>query len=131
MTDPLKIVIVEDDALIAMDLAELLMGMGHDVCSIACTEAQAVAAGLRCKPDLMIVDGALAEGSGIAAMAQILEHFCVPHLYVTGDPHHPLELVPGAVVLGRPFTVQDLAVGMARALLGPGSTSPNHARQIA
>ena len=131
MTDPLKIVIVEDDALIAMDLAELLMGMGHDVCFIACTEAQAVSAGLRCKPDLMIVDWALAQGSGIAAMAQILEHLYVPHLYVTGDPHNTLQLVPGAVVLSKPFTLQELTVGMGKALLGPGKSSSDHARQIA
>ena len=128
--DSLKVVIVEDNAIIAMDFAELLMGMGHDVCAIACTEDQAVAAGLRWEPDLMIVDGALAEGSGVAAMAQILEYFYVSHLYVTGDPHQTLQLVPGAVVLSKPFTLQELTVGIDKALRGPGNSTPNHARQI-
>jgi len=115
MTEPLKIVIVEDDALIAMDMAELLMELGHEICVIACTEAQAVAAGLRFKPDLMIVDGNLAEGSGVAAMAQIQEHIVIPHLYITGDPQQILQKAPGAVVLTKPFTMHRLADGIARA----------------
>ena len=39
MTVGRRIVIVEDDVLIAMDLADLLIAMGHDVCAIATTEA--------------------------------------------------------------------------------------------
>jgi DNA-binding response OmpR family regulator len=123
---PLRIVIAEDDALIAMDMAELLMGLGHDVCAIACTEAQAVDAGLRCEPDLMIVDGALADGSGVSAMAQVLKHRSVPYLYVTGDTHHTLQLAPDAVVVGKPFNLQELTVGMGKALQGLG----NHTTDI-
>ena len=37
VTEGLGIVVVEDDALIAMDLADLLIGMGHDVRAIAQT----------------------------------------------------------------------------------------------
>jgi CheY-like chemotaxis protein len=40
---PLRILIVDDDALIAMFLAELLEGMGHRVCASVATEAEAVA----------------------------------------------------------------------------------------
>jgi two-component system, response regulator PdtaR len=38
----LRILVVEDDALIAMLLAELLAGLGHNVCATAATEAHAV-----------------------------------------------------------------------------------------
>jgi len=116
VTGGLRIVIVEDDALIAMDLADLLIGMGHDVRAIASTEAEAIAAEIRCEPNLMIVDGNLAEGSGPSAMRQILARRYVPHLYVTGDPQSLLRLAQHAVVVAKPFNMHALSNGIARAL---------------
>lgn len=115
MSGGLRIVLVEDDGLIAMDLAELLIGMGHDVCAIASNEADAEAAAARCQPDLMIVDGALRGGSGVAAMQRILLAGDVAHLYVTGNPWAVLELVPAAIVVTKPFTLRALERGMAAA----------------
>ncbi|WP_232283504.1 response regulator [Sphingomonas sp. PAMC 26617] len=113
-----KILLVEDDVLIAMDLADLLSAMGHDVCHIASTEADAVEAAARLAPDLMIVDGNLAEGSGVSAMRQILARGFVAHFYISGDPNQLLKAVPDAVVLAKPFTMHALANGMAKAALG-------------
>jgi two-component system, response regulator PdtaR len=42
MSKGLRIVIVEDDGLLAMDLADLLAAMGHGVCAIARTELSAL-----------------------------------------------------------------------------------------
>lgn len=105
---PLQIMLVEDDAVIAMSLADLLSGMGHAVCAFADTEAEAVAAAVRCRPDLMIVDANLYEGSGISAVAQILLAGFVPHIFMTGDPYQVQELAPGAVILRKPFKLHDL-----------------------
>jgi CheY-like chemotaxis protein len=115
MTERLSIVIAEDDGLIAMDLAELLIGMGHDVQAIASSETDAVAAALRCAPDLMIVDGNLAEGSGVSAMRRILARGFVAHLYVSGDPHQILLEKPDAVVVAKPFTMRGLTQGISQA----------------
>ena len=68
----LRILVVEDDPLIGMLLAEVLEGLGHEVCAIEANEADAVAAAARCSPDLMIVDARLGDESGIAAVDQIL-----------------------------------------------------------
>ena len=46
----LRVLVVEDDALIGALLAEMLAGMGHDVCGIEATEAAAVSAEARCRP---------------------------------------------------------------------------------
>ena len=70
----LRIVVVEDDALVGMLLAETLVEMGHEVFEIVATEAEAVAAAARHKPDLMIVDVRLREGNGVCAIAQ----YCKP-----------------------------------------------------
>ena len=118
VTEGLGIVIVEDDALIAMDLADLLIGMGHDVRAIAQTESEAIAAALRCQPDLMIVDGQLAEGSGMEAMRQIQATGHVAHFYITGDRLRIAGLSADVVVVAKPFTLNDLASGIARARRG-------------
>jgi DNA-binding response OmpR family regulator len=51
--EALRVHVVEDDALIATLLSQLLAGMGHDVCATAATELAVVAAS-RYKPDVMI-----------------------------------------------------------------------------
>jgi CheY-like chemotaxis protein len=115
MTEGLRIVIVEDDGIIAVDLAELLVGMGHDVCAMASTEGEAEAAAARCQPDLMIVDGSLRNGSGVEAMFRILNNGDTAHFYVTGNPWAVRELVPDAIVLTKPFTMRDLERGIVSA----------------
>jgi two-component system, response regulator PdtaR len=81
----LRILVVEDDAMIGMMLAEMLEEMGHDVCSIEATEADAVSAADRCRPDLMIVDVLLGDGNGVSAVARILRTRLVPYLFVSAD----------------------------------------------
>ena len=56
---PLRVLVIEDDAIIGMLLSELLTGMGHGICAIAATEGEAVIAATRHRPDLMIVDASL------------------------------------------------------------------------
>ena len=46
----LRVLVIEDDAIIAMLLSELLTGMGHGICAIAATEAEAVIAATRYRP---------------------------------------------------------------------------------
>jgi CheY-like chemotaxis protein len=111
----LRVVIVEDDGLIALDLAELLIGMGHDVCAIAGTEAAAEAAAAQHRPDLMIVDGALRGGSGVAAMRRILGKGDIAHFYITGNHWAVREQAPGAIVVTKPFTLRDLERSIASA----------------
>jgi DNA-binding response OmpR family regulator len=52
----LRVLVVEDDPMIGMLLAEMLEAIGHDVCAIETIEAAAVAAAARYRPDLLIVD---------------------------------------------------------------------------
>ncbi|MHB8884841.1 MAG: response regulator [Methylovirgula sp.] len=114
MTVP-RVLVVEDDALVGMYLAELLIGMGYDICAIAATEAEAVTAAVRDRPDLMIVDARLREGSGIAAVAQILQNLPIPHVFVSGDIASVQEELPRAVVLRKPFRESELASAIQRA----------------
>jgi two-component system, response regulator PdtaR len=112
----LRVLVVEDDAMIAMLLADVFAGMGHDVCAIEATEAGAVAAAVRCGPDLMIVDARLGDESGVSAVEEILRTRFVPHVFISGDISTIRALKPGAVAIQKPFSETDLARAIQRAL---------------
>ena len=103
----LRVLVIEDDALIAMLLSELLQGMGHDVCATAASEADAVAAATRCKPDLMIVDAACAAEAALPpsrkSSGQDRSRICSS----AGMPR-VRALVPDAVVVRKPFRQAEL-----------------------
>lgn len=78
---PLRILIAEDDAMIALLLSDLLAAMGHAICAVTDTHIGTVAAASLHKPDLMIVDEGLRDGSGSAAVAEVsLTGFRAAHL---------------------------------------------------
>ncbi|MEO9190769.1 MAG: response regulator [Acetobacteraceae bacterium] len=111
---PLSILLVEDDAMIGALLAEMLAGLGYKIGAIQATEEGAVAAAARHKPDLMIVDIRLAEGTGIAAVERITQTGPIPHVFMSGLGR--LAGTPGAVLLTKPFREADLIRAIARAL---------------
>jgi CheY-like chemotaxis protein len=102
----LSVLVVEDDAMIGLLLAEMLGEMGYDVCAIATTEEDAVAQALRHKPGLMIVDEQLLEGTGLSAVNRILQVQFIPCVFISGAPLHQKR--PGAMVLQKPFLEEDL-----------------------
>ncbi len=113
---PLRIMLVEDEGIIAELLAEVLQGLGHDVCAVEGTEIGAVASARRCHPDLMIVDAHLAGGSGLHAVSLILRNGYVPHLFVSGDAARVRALRPQSVVLQKPFRELELEIAMRQVL---------------
>jgi CheY-like chemotaxis protein len=110
----LRILVVEDNANLCAALAETLESLGHLVCGTAATESEAVIAAGRCMPDLMIVDVGLTSGSGVAAVARILQTGHVPHLFMSGV--WPEYLANGVAVLRKPFSEADLVLSMEAAL---------------
>ena len=81
------VLIIEDEAMISMQLESLVLSLGHSVCGTATTrdEARAVVA-LR-KPGLVLADIQLADGSsGIDAVNDILGEFAVPIIFITAYP---------------------------------------------
>jgi CheY-like chemotaxis protein len=92
----------------------MLTGMGHEVCALETSEAGAVAAAARHRPELMIVDQQLREGSGGAAVRTILKSKRVPHLFITGRSPDPN--LSASVFLRKPFRQSELVDAMTRAL---------------
>ncbi len=112
----LKILIAEDEALIAMLLEELLTGLGHSVCASVNSEANAVTAAHEYQPDIILMDVGLRGGSGIAAMATINASRITPHVFMTGDAAKIREQLPDAILIEKPFFENDLVSAMDRAL---------------
>ena len=112
----LRILIVEDEAIIAFLLGETLRGMGYDVCATEGTEAGAIAAARRCKPDLMIIDEHLGGGSGLAVVKEVFRSGPLPHVFVSGDAMRIRRVMPGAVVMEKPYRETDLARSIERAM---------------
>jgi two-component system, response regulator PdtaR len=117
-----RVLVVEDEPLIALLLAELLTSLGWDVCAIESCEAGAVKAATQLNPDLMIVDGQLGEECGVAAMTTILEQGFVPHFFVSGDDRRIKEMMPGSIVIQKPFFELDLARAIKGALAQTAGT---------
>jgi CheY-like chemotaxis protein len=110
----LRILLVEDDAVIATLLAEMLESLGHSVCAIAATQADAVSEAVYHRPEFMIVDAQLREGSGISAMRTISRQRATPHLFVSAASIRPCR--PDAILLRKPFRELELVGAIGRAL---------------
>ncbi len=81
------VLIIEDEALISMQLEELVEGLGHTVCGTATTRDEAAAIVASRKPGLVLADIQLADGSsGIDAVNDILDEFSVPVIFITAYP---------------------------------------------
>ena len=87
-----KVMIIEDEAIIAMDIRAIVEEMGHHVTGIARTRAAAVDLALRDRPDLILADIQLADNSsGIDAVNDILREFHdLPVVFITAFPERLL-----------------------------------------
>jgi CheY-like chemotaxis protein/DNA-directed RNA polymerase specialized sigma24 family protein len=82
-----RILIIEDETLIAFDLSDIVEGLGHKVVATADTAESAIEAANMHRPDLILADIQLADGSsGIDAVNEILSSFSVPVIFITAFP---------------------------------------------
>lgn len=108
-----RVLIIEDEPIIAMDLRMLLEDCGHTVIGIAANEAQALRLATEEDAGLIIADINLGRGgNGIEAVRNILARMEVPVIFVTAYPEDLLtaEGVEPAFVMRKPFDRFMLAV---------------------
>jgi DNA-binding response OmpR family regulator len=117
MADTYTILIVEDDALIAMELGERLADMGFDVLGPARTLAEAEAALASARPDAALLDVNVAGQSSVALGVELAARG-VPVAFCTGYDRIkdlPPEL-SDVLVIAKPIGDADLAAGLKRLL---------------
>jgi two-component system, response regulator PdtaR len=114
-----RVLIAEDEALIRLDLREMLQEEGFDVVGEAADGEQAVELAVELKPDLVICDIKMPKMDGIAAAAQIAEKRIAPVVILTAFSQRDLierARDAGAMAyLVKPFQKRDLlpAIEMA------------------
>lgn len=128
---PLNVLIVEDEALLAMDLESMLEDMGHVVVGEAASVRELRNLRIDGPVDLALVDMQLAENStGIEASEYIRSHWKdVVIVFVTANPGKvPDDFGAGDGIIAKPFTNR----GMAHALeyLSEGIKSPPQERDV-
>jgi CheY-like chemotaxis protein len=113
------VLIIEDEPLIAFDLAELVGDLGHSVVGVASTRDQAVKLAKSTKPGLVLADIQLADdSSGIDAVRDILSDHEVPVIFVTAFPEKLLtgKGVEPTYVITKPFEAETIHVAISQAL---------------
>jgi signal transduction histidine kinase/DNA-binding response OmpR family regulator len=114
----LRILLVEDDALIRVSTAEMLSDLGHSV--VDCADAEsALRALVETEVDVMVTDRGLPGLSGDALAQKALE--LRPELevvFATGEAAAVPDIAnPGAVFLVKPYAAPDLARALTQAIL--------------
>ncbi|MDB5362182.1 MAG: response regulator [Rhodospirillales bacterium] len=110
----LKILIAEDDLMIADMTEEVLVSNGYEVCGIARTVDEAVTLARLHKPDLALIDMRLADGELGTRIAAELKHLTkLGVLYASGNmPHVMLTADNGHACLSKPYRPSDLLRGL-------------------
>jgi DNA-directed RNA polymerase specialized sigma24 family protein len=123
-----RILIIEDEAVIAMDLSDLVTGAGHSVCAVEATASTAVAAAKRERPDLVLADIQLVDGSsGIDAVKDILASFEVPVIFITAFPDRLLtgERPEPTFLITKPYSPDMVRAAVSQALFFESTGSLN------
>ena len=130
----LRILLAEDDAMIGMFLAMTLEQMGHHICALETTEAGAVAAAARDRPDIIITDAGLNAGDGVTAAERILAERPMRFVFASGDLTKVKARLPNAVMIQKPYNNAVLAGAIETAMrsistsdsaMSLGSTAPH------
>jgi two-component system, response regulator PdtaR len=79
----IRILLAEDNDLVAITLEEQLKGLGYDVVGIARSGAQAIELATKLQPDLIIMDIRMPEMEGTEAASRINQQRAVPILMLT------------------------------------------------
>jgi CheY-like chemotaxis protein len=114
-----RVLIIEDEPVIALDLENLVTELGHKVIGTAATRDEAVAKALAERPGLILADINLGEGgSGIDAVSRILESFEVPVIFITAYPEKLLtgERPEPTYLIAKPFLPETVQATVGQAL---------------
>ena len=125
--DPVSILLVEDEGLIARDLEDTLTRLGYRVSGVASEGTEAIEMARELHPQLVVMDVSLrGEVDGIEAACAIQEDAPVPVIFLTG--HTDTETLQRAVI-DRPARLSHQAVPGRRPALRDRGRDPQAPRR--
>lgn len=116
-----RILVVEDELVVAMDMEMQLTSFGYDVTGIACSGEEAIQLSQRTQPELILMDIQL-HGSkdGFATAAEILHFRDLPIVFVTAFGYKEVQRRAEAAspygFLTKPYRPEDLKTVVSSAL---------------
>ena len=113
------VLIIEDEALIALDLEALVENLGHKVIGVARTRTEAATIARTKPPGLILADIQLADGSsGLDAVNDLLNTFEVPVIFITAYPERFLtgERPEPAFLISKPYQPATVSALVSQAL---------------
>jgi CheY-like chemotaxis protein len=114
-----RVLIIEDEPLIGMDLEAIVSEIGHEVVGIAATRTEAIALARKTRPGMVLADVQLADGSsGIDAVNDILAETDVPVIFITAYPERLLtgKRAEPTFLITKPFRPEMVKAVMSQAL---------------
>jgi CheY-like chemotaxis protein len=115
-----RVMVIEDEAIIAMDIVDIVTHIGHSVTGVARTRSDAIALAARETPDLILADIQLADNSsGIDAVNDILgQHPDIPVIFITAFPERLLtgEKPEPAFLITKPFSEDQVRSAVSQAM---------------
>lgn len=116
-----RVLIVEDEAVTALDLSRELARLGYDVCGVVDTSAEAVRLAMETRPELVLMDVRLADGSdGIDTAREIARGHDTVIVFLSANSDEAtlaraLDVSPFGFLI-KPFRARDLKVAIELAL---------------
>ena len=124
----LKVLIVEDDLMMADFMEEILVDHGYEVSGIARTVDEAVALARHSRPNLVILDMRLADGGlGTEVAARLVPPGRPGILYATGNMSQiALTSADGEACLSKPYRTADLlrSLEIVAGIVATGKAEP-------
>lgn len=117
----MRVLIVEDETIVALDLRERLRGLGYEPCGIADSPDKAFALAAETRPQLVLMDIMLkGDGDGVSAAARIRAAMDVPIIFVTAfSDEETLERVKATSPYGyivKPYHERELRIAIELAV---------------
>ena len=114
-----RVLIIEDEAIIALDLENLVSELGHRVVGIATTSDDAVRMARQRRPELILTDIKLTDGSsGVDAAMAIVKEMDVPVVFITAYPEFLLtgQRPEPTYLVTKPFSRDTVRATIGQAL---------------
>jgi two-component system, response regulator PdtaR len=110
-----KVLICEDEPVLAADLALIVEEAGHAVCGVFRNAREALDSAAELAPDLAIIDLNLADGDTGAAVAQTLQSQGIRVIILSGNSN----VGAGLGCVPHTFAAKPVSRDVVRQLLGP------------
>jgi len=113
--EPLRVLIVEDEVLLAAELEYLVTASGAAPVGHAMTSVEAIDLAQRLRPDLALVDVHLSDGpTGVDAAREMTDHCGAVVLFITANMKRlPQDFAGACGVMSKPYSEHQVRTAIA------------------